>query len=97
MNPPSQSNILPNFCIFCAKGCKKYKGNIIDIGKCKTFDAKVTVKNAAKYLKDETLYAKIGSYEFGNGPDFAAMEAKYHHVCKREYTNKVRYPRKSEK
>ena len=74
--------------ILC-KGRKKYKGNITDIGKCETFDAEVTIRNAAKYLKDETLLAKLGSYEFGNGPDFAAMEAKYHHACKRKYTNKV--------
>ena len=72
------------------KGRKKYKGDITDIGKCKTFDAKVTIRNPAKYLNDETLLAKSGSYEFGNRPDFAAMEAKYHHVCKREYTNKAR-------
>ena len=69
--------------ILC-KGRKKYKGNITDIGKCETFDAEVTIRNAAKYLKDETLLAKLGSYEFGNGPDFAAMEAKYHHACKRK-------------
>ena len=41
--------------------------------------------------------AKIGTYEFGNGPDFAAMEAKYHHVCKREYTNKAREAKKLKK
>ena len=83
-NESSKSNILPNLCLFCAKGRKKYKGNIINIGKCETFDAEVTIRNAAKYLKDKTLLAKIGSYEFGNGPDFATMEAKYHYVCKRE-------------
>ena len=33
-NECSRSNILPNLCIFCAKGRTKYKGNIIDIGKC---------------------------------------------------------------
>ena len=91
MNPPSNFFFLfSNLCIFCAKDRKNYKGNIIDIGKCDTFDAEVTIRNAAKYLKDETLLAKIGSYEFGSGPDFAVMEAKYHHVCKREYTNKAR-------
>ena len=26
------------------------------------------------YLKDEALLAKIGTYEFGKGPDFAVME-----------------------
>ena len=88
---------MPNLCIFCAKGCNKYKGNIIDIGKCETFDAEVTIRNADKYLKDETLLAKIASYEFGNGPDFAAMKAKYHHACKQEYTNKGRDAKNSEK
>ena len=83
--------------MFCAKGRNKYKGNIIDIGKCETFDANVTVRNAAKYLKDETLLAKIGSYEFGNGSDFAAMETKYHYVCKQEYTDKARGAKNSEK
>ena len=97
-NESSKSNILPNLYIFCVKVCKKCNGKIIDIGKCETFDAKVTIRNAAaKYLKDETLLAKIGTYEFGNGPDFAAMETKYHLVCKQEYTNKVREAKKSEK
>ena len=69
----------------------------IDIGKCETFDAEVTIRNAAKYQKDETLLAKIRSYEFGNGSDFAAMEAKYHHVCIRKYINKARDAKNSEK
>ena len=98
MNPPSNFFFLSsNLCIFCAKDRKKYKGNIIDIGKCETFDAEVTIRNAAKYLKDETLLANIGSYEFRNGPDFEAMEAKYHHVCKGEYTNKATDAKNSEK
>ena len=37
------------------------------------------------------------SYEFGNGPDFVVMEAKYHHVYKREFTKKVRDAKNSEK
>ena len=81
----------------CAKGRGKYKGNIIDIGKCETFDAEVTIRNAAKHLKDETLLAKIGSYESQNGPDLPAMEAKYHHVCKQKYANKARDAKNSEK
>ena len=95
-NESSKSNILPNLCIFCVKGCKKCKRSIIDIGKCETFDPEVTVRNAAKYLKDETLLPKSGSYEFGNGPDFAVKEAKYHHVYKREFTNKARDAKNSE-
>ena len=90
-NESSKSNILPTLYIFCVKVCKKCKGKTIDIGKCETFDAEVTIRNAAaKYLKDETLLAKIGSYKFGNGLDFAAIETKCHLVCKQEYTNKVR-------
>ena len=56
----------------------KYKGNKIDIGKCETFDVEVTIRIAAKYLKDETLLAKIGRYVFRNEPDFASVESKYH-------------------
>ena len=40
---------------------------------------------------------KIRSYEFGNESDFAAMEAKYHHVCIRKYINKARDAKNSEK
>ena len=43
------------------------------------------------------MLAKIRSYEFGNGSDFAAMEAKYHHVCIRKYINKARDAKDSEK
>ena len=71
-----KSNILPNLCKFCAKGHKKYKGNIIDIGKCATFDAEVTIRNAAKYLKDETLLANIKSCKFGNGLKFCSSESQ---------------------
>ena len=49
------------------KSPKKYKGKIIDIGKCETSDAEVTITNAAKYLTDETLLAKIARYEFRMG------------------------------
>ena len=95
-NECSRSNILPDLCIFFAKGCKKYKENVTGIGKCEAFDAEITIRNAAKYLKDETLLEKIGSYEFGNGPDFAAMKAKYHRACKREYTDKATGAKNSE-
>ena len=87
-NPPSQI-FYQIFAYFVQKVVRNLK-ETIDIGKCETFDAEVTIRNAAKYLKDETLLSKIGSCEFGNGPDFATMETKYHHVCKREYTNNER-------
>ena len=59
LNESSKSNILPNLCTFCAKGREKYKINITDTGKREAFDAEVIAKNAAKYLKDETLVEEI--------------------------------------
>ena len=33
-------------------------------------------------INDEDLLLKLGNYQFGAGPDFAAMEVIYHHQCK---------------
>ena len=43
----------------------------------------------ARELHDEDLLLKIGSYVHGSGPDFTALEVKYHKVCYRTYLNKV--------
>ena len=32
---------------------------------------------------------KIGNYKYKEGPDFIALEVKYHHECKKEHLNKV--------
>ena len=40
-------------------------------------------------LHDEGLF-KIGSYVHGSGPDFTAVEVKYHKACHRTYLNKFR-------
>ena len=39
-------------------------------------------------INDEDLLLKLENYQFGAGPDFAAMGVMYHHQCKREYLNK---------
>ena len=44
----------------------------------------------ARELHDEDLLLKIGSYVHGSGPDFTALEMKYHTACYRTYLNKVR-------
>ena len=40
-------------------------------------------------LHDEDLLLKICSYVPGSGPDFTALEVKYHKACYRSYLNKV--------
>ena len=60
------------------------------LGKCETFEAEINIRNAAMSIYDEDLRLKLGNYQFGAGPDFAAMEVMYHHQCKREYLNKSR-------
>ena len=44
--------------------------------------------NAAIGLKDQKLLRKIGTYDFGFGTNFPAMETQYRHQCKKEYFNK---------
>ena len=46
-------------------------------------------REAADKLEDENIKRKIGNYKYKEGPDFIALEVKYHHECKREYLNKV--------
>ena len=58
------------------------------MGKAETFNAEINIRNAAKGLNDQELLRKIGTYDFGFGPDFPAMEVQYHHQCKKEYFNK---------
>ena len=47
---------------------------------------------AARELHDEELLLQIGSYVHGSGPDFTALEMKYHKTCYRTYLNKIRLP-----
>ena len=57
--------------------------------KAETFNAEMNIRNAAKGLNDQELLRKIGTYDFGFGPDFPAMEVQYHHQCKKEYFNEL--------
>ena len=45
----------------------------------------MNIRNAAKGLNDQELLRKIGTYDFGLGPDFPAMKAQYHHQCKKVF------------
>ena len=92
---PSRTSILPPECIFCGKVRKKFKGKWIELGKSETFNAEINIRTAAKELNDQSLLRKIGTYDFGCGPDFPAMEARYHHQCKKDYLNKLRNMRNS--
>ena len=56
--------------------------------KAETFNAEMNIRNASKDLNDQELLRKTGTFDFGFGPDFPAMELQYHHQCKKEYFNK---------
>ena len=80
----SNTNILPATCIFCDKKRKKNKQKWEDLSKC---EAEANIRPAVKDLNDKNLL--FGDYEFGDGPDFTAMEVQYHHQpCRKEYINK---------
>ena len=53
--------------------------------------AETRLEIAAKGLNHKELLRKIGTYDFGFGPDFPAMELQYHHQCKKEYFNKFSF------
>ena len=44
---------------------------------------------ATRELRDEDLLLKIAGYVHGSGPDFTALEVKYHKACYGAYQNKV--------
>ena len=71
---------------FVGKKRRKFKGKWYELGK-----AEINIRNAAKGLNDQELLRKIGTYDFGLGPDFPAMEVQYHHQCKKEYFNKFSF------
>ena len=87
-NKPSSSGVLPANCIFGDNGRKKIKRNLAYPGKCETYDTEISTRDAATILDDENIQLKVGNYEFGEGPDFTALEVQNHHKCKREYLNK---------
>ena len=52
-------------------------------------DVEISIREAANKLEGESIKRKIGNYKYTEGPDFIALEVKYHE-CKTEYLNKVR-------
>ena len=84
------SGVLEPVCLFCNKKRKKFKGRWLSLGSCEKFDVEISIREAANKLEDENIKRKIGNYKYKDGPDFIALEVKYHHECKREYLNKVR-------
>ena len=84
----SNTCVLPPECIFYGGKRRKFKGKWYELGKAETFNAEMNLRDTAKGLNDQELLRKIGTYDFGFSPDFAAMEAQYHHQCKKEYFKK---------
>lgn len=84
----STTGVLKPVCIFCnleRKGMEKEM-----IRSSQSFNSEDKIRVAALYHNDKMLLDKIGHYIFGDGPDFVALEAKYHHSCRRDYLNRTR-------
>ena len=88
--PSTSTGRLPALCIFCGKIRKKVKGKWENLGNSESRNAEVTIRNAAATLNDQALLLMIGNYKFWGGPSFVAKEIKYHHSCRRDYTNHIR-------
>ena len=65
-------------------------------GKCKKYVTEISIRDAATTLDYENIQLKVGNYEFGEGPDYIALEVHYHHECKREYLINKSQDRKKE-
>ena len=94
-----KGNVLPRLCIFCDKGRKKYQQKWVGLCKSEDKDLKTEVKirKAAKQFVNNELLMKIGHYEYGDGPDFTALEVHYHHhPCLVTFLNKLRDSSKAE-
>ena len=83
----ASSGILPPLCIFCGINCKRNE----KLGSNETRSAESRIREVAHQLGDILLFSKVGDYMFGEGPDFVALEVKYHHSCKRDYLNKIKH------
>ena len=83
----ASSGILPPVCIFCGINRKRNE----KLGSNETRSAESRIREVAHQLGDTLLLSKVGDYMFGEGPDFVALEVKYHHSCKRDYLNKIKH------
>ena len=73
-NKPSSSGVLQVKCLFCVKGRKKIKEKLVFHGKCKKYEAEISIRDGATILDNENIQLKVRNYEFGEGPDFIALE-----------------------
>ena len=77
----STSGVLVLKCVFC--DCVKHKNEfVMDLLDPNT---ELKIRETALALVDQKLLLKIGSYTSENGPDFTALEVKYHKTCQRNY------------
>ena len=94
----SNANILPAICIFCGKTRKKHKQKWQSLSKCESYEIEVSIRRTAKGLDDTNPLTKVGDYEFGDGPDFAAMEVHNNNEpCKVDYVNRYKNLSRSKK
>ena len=83
----SRTGVLPRICIFCFH-VKSRTGE--ELGNSVTQNAEKKIRDIAVKRNDTELLNFIGNYRFGEGRDFCALEAKYHHSCRRNYYNQNR-------
>ena len=62
---------------------KKIESRWLSLASCEKFDVQISIREAANKLEDENIKRKVGNYEYKEGPDFIALEMKYHHEWKR--------------
>ena len=62
---------------------KKIESRWLSLASCEKFDVQISIREAANKLEDENIKRKVGNYEYKEGPDFIALEEKYHHEWKR--------------
>ena len=43
-------------------------------GKCKKYEAEISIWDAATILDGQNIQLKVGNYEFGEGPGFLALD-----------------------
>ena len=88
--PTSSTGVLPPICIFCRH---VYSPTMEELGASETGNAEIRIRKIAFKINDIKLLSFIGHYLYNNGRDFVALEAKYHHSCRRKYLNKGRDPK----
>ena len=76
------------------KNIKKIKVRWFSLGRkiceiCGKFHVKISIREAADKVEDESITRKIGNYKYKEGSDFIALLVEYCHECKIKYLNKA--------